>query len=145
RRSVLRRRTKAEISGGRKGRLAESHPRRRFVHQTAVAQSGVQTNPAGQRRAPSPALADGVARVQAPQFANRRAANDARRAVADAGADAGPASAAAARALPALPLTWRRPGFWRRADDQGLFGGWARRRDDFGRRRRRTRSRGTHA
>src|SRR5690606_33147628 len=145
RRSVLRRRTKAEISGGRKGRLAESHPRRRFVHQTAVAQSGVQTNPAGQRRPPSPALAEGFARVQAPQFAHRRAANDARRALTLALADAGTAAAAAARPLPALSLTRCRAGLGRRADDQRLFGSGTRGRDDFGRRRRRTRSRGTHA
>ncbi|EKY30125.1 hypothetical protein HMPREF0185_00719 [Brevundimonas diminuta 470-4] len=83
--------------------------------------------------------------MQGAQFAHRRAANDARRAVADAGADAGTAAAAAARPLPALTLTRRRARLWRRADDQRLFGRGTRGRDDFWRRRRRTRTRGTHA
>src|SRR5690606_741188 len=106
---------------GRKGRLTESHPRRRFVHQAAVAQGGVQPNPTGQRRLPAPPLAEGFARMQGPQFAHRRAADYARRAVALAGADAGTAARAGARPLPALALTRRRTGLWRRAEDQWLF------------------------
>ncbi|HEY4585547.1 MAG TPA: hypothetical protein VIG84_04045 [Brevundimonas sp.] len=55
--------------------------------------------------------------MQRPEFAYGRAANDARRTVAFAGADAGTAAAAATGPLPALTLARRRAGLGRRADD----------------------------
>lgn len=82
--------------------------------------------------------------MQRPEFAHGGAANDARRAVADAGSNAGPAAAAATDPLPPLTLARRRVGLGRHADDQRLFRGRTRGRDDFGRRRRRLRSRGAH-
>ena len=127
--TVARRRTKAEMNRGRKGRRTESPARRRLIHKPAILEPGVETNAASDAGPAVQTLTEGLWRMQLSQLPPGRALQQPRGAVARPRPSAGARALTRPGPLPSQPLPLRRAGGRRDADDhRGLGRRHARRR-----------------